>query len=75
MGIVLAKVSTAIFGEEFEVLIDWVATIVFGVVVGAVVFFALLILLARIDFEVSRMVLLLLPSMAMLATILVWASV
>ena len=75
MRIVLAETASPVLGQQFEVLVDWVPPILLGMVVGTVILFTLLVLFAGIYFVVSRMVLLLLPTVALLASVFVRAPV
>lgn len=75
MGIYLTIVASSILWKQLEIRIDRVSSIFLTVIVRAMLFLALLALFARVDLVGFWVILLLFPSMAEAAAILVLAAV
>lgn len=75
MWIYLTKGPTSISWQKFKVGVNRESPVQLRVVVWTMVLLALPMLLARVDLEVTRMVLLLLPPMAVSAPVFILAAI
>ena len=75
MRVDLAVAASTVLGQNLEVLINRVSPILIGMIVRAMLLSTVESLLAWIQLEVPRMILLLFPAMAELAAVLVLAAI
>lgn len=75
MWVDLTIVASSIFGQELEIRIDWISSVLLAVIVRAMGLLTFLPLLARIDLIGFWMILLLFPSMTITTPVLILASI
>lgn len=75
MRIVLTKTAATILWKQLKIVADRIPSILLSVVIRAVILFTFLMLFTRVNFVVTRMVLLFFPTVTVRASILIWAPV
>lgn len=75
MGVYLTIIASSVLWEQLEIRIDRVSSIFLAMIIRTMLFLALLALFARVNFVGFWVILLLFPSMAEAATILILAAV
>lgn len=75
MWIVLTEIAASVLRQQFEVLANRLSTVLFRVIVRTMILLAFLLLFARVDLIVSRVVLLFFPSVTVFASVLIGAAI